>query len=223
MNKKEYLKQIIEEGNYIIQQAQMQRQVSVNALTGQQILIIDKFSYEKWMSKTNSFLDKFRINSCKVQINGQVAPIDIMISKLAKITALYESFSLDDDCIANLKLLPQNIKDLFLNEHYSQAVFEAFKYVEVQVKDKSGYKTLYGTDLMRKSFAQEDNNRNQIAGPLTNTNLPKAEQQAQSDLFAGAIGFIKNPKSHNNINVSKDKATELLYFANYLLRVLDGN
>lgn len=223
MNKKEYLKQIIDEGNRIIQQAQLQGHVSINTLTGQQVILLDKFSFEKWMSKVNSFLDKFKITSCKIQINGQMAPSEIMISKLAKITVLYESFELDDDCIANLKLLPQDIKDLYRDKHYSQAVFDAFKFIEVQVKEKSGYQNLYGTDLMRKSFAQEDNNKNQTLGPLTNKSIPKSEQQSQSDLFAGAIGFIKNPKSHNIVNIEQDKATELLYFANYLLRVLEEN
>ncbi len=221
MNKKEYLKQIIDEGNYIIQQAQARGQYIVNVSTGQRAVMLNKFSYEKWMTKTNVFLNKYNINNCKVQINGQMSPSDIMISKLAKITALYESFLLDDDCLASLRLLPQNIKDLFSDEHYSQAVFEAFKYVEVKVKEKSNFTTLYGTDLMRKAFALEDKNKNQLSGPLNNKNLPKAEQQSQSDLFSGAIGFIKNPKSHNIIDVNKDKATELLYFANYLLRILE--
>lgn len=222
MNKKEYLKQIIDEGNYIIQQAQARGQYTIDISTGQRAVVLDKFSFDKWMTKTNSFLDKYGINTCKIPINGQ-PPSYILISKLAKVTALYESFLLDDDCLASLRLLPQNVKDLFSDEHYSQAVFEAFKYVEVRVKEKSNFTTLYGTDLMRKAFALEDKNKNQLAGPLNNTNLPKAEQQSQSDLFSGAIGFIKNPKSHNIINVNKDKATELLYFANYLLRILEEN
>ena len=221
MNKQEYLKQIIDEGNYIIKQAQARGQYTVSISTGHRAVVLDKFSYEKWLTKTNDFLNKYNITNCKVQINGQMTPSDIMISKLAKITALYESFLLDDDCLASLRLLPQNIKDLFSDEHYSQAVFEAFKYVEVKVKEKSNFTTLYGTDLMRKAFALEDKNKNQLSGPLNNKNLPKAEQQSQSDLFSGAIGFIKNPKSHNIIDVNKDKATELLYFANYLLRILE--
>lgn len=221
MNKQEYLKQIIDEGNNILQQAHRCGQFVVDALTGQKSVVLNKFDYEKWMTKTNDFLNKYHINSCKVQINGRTAISDIMALKLAKITTLYESFSLDDNCLSCLHLLPQNIKDLFSDEHYSQAVFEAFKYVEVKVKEKSNFTTLYGTDLMRKAFALEDKNKNQLSGPLNNKNLPKAEQQSQSDLFSGAIGFIKNPKSHNIIDVNKDKATELLYFANYLLRILE--
>jgi len=134
----------------------LQGHVSINTLTGQHVILPDKFSFEKWMSKVNSFLDKFKITSCKIQINGQMAPSEIMISKLAKITALYESFELDDDCIANLK-------------------------------------------------------------------LPEGEQVAQMELYAGSIGFIKNPKSHKMLTLLEDKCIELLHLANYLLRILSEN
>lgn len=216
MNKQEYLKQIIDEGNYIIQQAQSRGQYIVNVSTSQRAVMLDKFSYEKWMTKTNDFLNKYNINNCKVQINGQMSPSDIMISKLAKITALYESFSLDDNCLSNLHLLPQDIKDLYRDKHYSQAVFDAFKYIEVKVRTKSGLDNLLGVDLMRQAFSAKN-------GPLKNSKLPEGEQVAQIELYAGAIGFIKNPKSHKMLTLSEEKCIELLHLANYLLRVLEEN
>ena len=85
MNKQEYLKQIIDEGNYIIKQAQARGQYTVSISTGHCAVVLDKFSYEKWMTKTNDFLNKYNINNCKVQINSQMSSSDIMISKLAKI------------------------------------------------------------------------------------------------------------------------------------------
>lgn len=214
MDKKEYLKQIIDEGNYIIQKAQMNRQISLDILTGRQVICLDKFSYEKWLVKTNDFLDKYNIQNCKIRINGQMAPIDIMISKLARITALYESFALDDSCLSNLRLLPQNIIDLYRDKHYSQAVFDAFKYIEVKVRTKSGLNNLMGVDLMRQAFSAKN-------GILKNPKLPEGEQVAQMELYAGAIGFIKNPKSHNMLTLSEEKCVELLHLANYLLRVLE--
>ena len=216
MNKQEYLRQIIDEGNNIIQQAQRRGQLVVDTLTGQQSVVLNKCDYEKWMTKTNDFLNKYHIDSCKVPINGRTAMSDIMISKLAKITALYESLALDDNCLSNLHLLPQDIKDLYRDKHYSQAVFDAFKYIEVQVRIKSGLSDLLGVDLMRQAFSAKN-------GPLKNSNLPDGEQVAQMELFAGAIGFIKNPKSHKMLTLSEEKCIELLHLANYLLRVLDEN
>lgn len=156
MNKQEYLKQIIDEGNYIIKQAQARGQYTVSISTGHCAVVLDKFSYEKWMTKTNDFLNKYNINNCKVQINSQMSSSDIMISKLAKITVLYESLALDDNCLSNLHLLPQDIKDLYRDKHYSQAVFDAFKYIEVQVRTKSGLSDLLGVDLMRQAFTLID-------------------------------------------------------------------
>lgn len=216
MNKQEYLRQIIDEGNFIIQQAQARGQYVVNVSTGQRAVMLDKFSYDKWMTKTNDFLNKYNINNCKVQINGQMTPSDIMISKLAKITALYESLVLDDNCLSSLHLLPQDIKDLYRDKHYSQAVFDAFKYIEVKVRTKSGLDELLGVDLMRQAFSAKN-------GPLKNSKLPEGEQVAQMELYAGAIGFIKNPKSHKMLTLSEEKCIELLHLANYLLRVLEEN
>src|SRR6202158_4540184 len=76
---------------------------------------------------------------------------------------------------------------LFLRGHYDTVVFEAFRAVEAAVRDASGLpQTLVGTDLMRKAFAEN-------TGPLTDTSLIASEQQATSNLFAGAIGLFTNP------------------------------
>jgi len=115
--------------------------------------------------------------------------------------------------LANLQYLSIDTKKLYQDSHYSQAVFEAFKSVEILVRDVSGLGKLYGVDLMRKAF--DKNN-----GPLCNKRLSSDEQENAPHLFAGAMGFIRNPKGHNAMETSKDKALELLYFANYLLRVV---
>ncbi|MDD3237902.1 MAG: TIGR02391 family protein [Candidatus Gastranaerophilales bacterium] len=214
MNKKEYLKEIIDDANYILNK--YQGSYIVNPLSGQRILNVSKYDYEKWITKTNKFLKKYNYTDCQVNINGNVPYSEVVLTKLAMITALYESFELDDDCINNLNFLSEDIKKLYKDEHYSQSVFDAFKFIEVQVKNKSGLKDLFGVSLMRQAFSKQD-------GPLKNINLPDGEQVAQMELFAGAIGFIKNPKSHNMISVSKEKATELLHLANYLLRILQEN
>lgn len=117
----------------------------------------------------------------------------------------------------NLEFLPTKIVQLFKNEHYQEAVFEAFKFIETQVRTKGNYQDNdLGVNLMRKAFHKDN-------GALRNPSLPEGERQAQIELFSGAIGFIKNPKSHHLMEVHREKAIELLYFANYLLRVLNGD
>ena len=105
----------------------------------------------------------------------------------------------------------------FMRGDFDVAVFLALKAVEVSVREAGGYKsTDIGTDLMRKAFAVGK-------GPLTDKSRPDAEQQATSDMFAGAIGSFKNPQSHRNVSLENPaEAAEIVMFASYVLRVVDG-
>ena len=133
----------------------------------------------------------------------------------------------EEDFSANLKssLLPsenlhpiliRKVKPLFLRGDYDTAIFQAFKAVEVMVRDKGGYvKSDIGVALMRKAFHPQ-------TGKLTNTQSIEAERQAMSDLFAGAIGLFKNPGSHRNIEgISAEEAADYIRVANCLLKMID--
>jgi uncharacterized protein (TIGR02391 family) len=104
----------------------------------------------------------------------------------------------------------------FMRRDYDIAVFKAMKAVEVAVREASGLKAKdIGTALMRKAFDPE-------GGPLTDMNVEKAEREARSALFAGAIGSYKNPHSHRNIALGDpDEAAEIILLASHLLRIVD--
>ncbi len=110
----------------------------------------------------------------------------------------------------------RKVKPLFLRGDYDTAIFQAFKIIEVQVRNKGGYTNSdYGADLMRKAFHSE-------TGTLTNSKSEKAEKDAMSHLFAGAIGLFKNPTSHRFIeNITPEDAADLIRFANFLLRMVE--
>lgn len=104
----------------------------------------------------------------------------------------------------------------FSRGKYEDAVFRAFKEVEVAVRDAGGYPdTDYGVRLMRQAFHAQQ-------GPLTDVNQPPAEREATHQLFAGAIGLYKNPHSHRNVSVAAEEAAELIIFASHLLRIIDS-
>ena len=105
---------------------------------------------------------------------------------------------------------------LFIRGHYDTVVFEAFRAVEVSVRQATGLpQDLVGSPLMRKAFEVN-------GGILTDTLLVPSERQAMSDLFAGAMGIFKNPTSHRLAAITKpEDAVDLVMFANYLLRLVD--
>lgn len=100
-------------------------------------------------------------------------------------------------------------------EEYDTAVFRAFKAVEVRVREVSRLPDdLVGTALMRKAFDVD-------SGTLTDLSAPRAEREARSHLFTGAIGCYKNPHSHRDVDLTFNEAFEMLLVASHLLQVLD--
>jgi uncharacterized protein (TIGR02391 family) len=104
----------------------------------------------------------------------------------------------------------------FLHGDYDTAVFQAFKEVEVAVRVAGNYTEAdYGTDLMRKAF-------HLTSGNLTDSSLLKGEQQAMSDLFAGASGMYRNPTAHRYTISDPTEAVELIMLASRLRKIIDS-
>jgi uncharacterized protein (TIGR02391 family) len=100
---------------------------------------------------------------------------------------------------------------MFLRGDYDVAVFQAFKEVEVAVRKAGKYDDeLIGTKLMRKAFDPE-------VGPLRPEGLVLSEREAIAHLYAGAIGYCKNPQSHRDVQLRRTEAARLIVFASYLL------
>jgi uncharacterized protein (TIGR02391 family) len=113
----------------------------------------------------------------------------------------------------------------FLRGEYDTAVFQAFREVEIGVRAAGGFPAeLVGVDLMRQAFKTINRPSQPIQdpGPLTDTNLPVAEQEAMAHLFAGAIGLYKNPQSHRYVPTLANEAAEVILFASHLLRIVDS-
>jgi uncharacterized protein (TIGR02391 family) len=103
----------------------------------------------------------------------------------------------------------------FLLGHYQEAVLAAFREVEIRVRELSGAaKNATGVRLMRWAFGDD--------GPLNPSEEHAGEQHALMELYAGAIGYFRNPPSHRKVDYDNPTmAAEVVLLADLLLRVLD--
>lgn len=107
--------------------------------------------------------------------------------------------------------------DLFDNGHYSQATFEAFKYLDIIVKKLSGVNDS-GYKLMMAAFSESSP---KIKFNSLETQSEVDEQLGFKFIFAGAMSAIRNPRGHD-INIDHiDRCLDHLSLASVLLRRLE--
>ncbi|MFN3779241.1 MAG: TIGR02391 family protein [Brevundimonas aurantiaca] len=112
--------------------------------------------------------------------------------------------------------IPQQVWPNFIRGDYDTATFQAMRQVEISLRDASGITDEpSGVRLARKAFHAE-------TGPLTDPGEEGGEKEAIMNLFCGALGRLKNPHSHRNVQLENPAdAAAAIMLASYLLRVID--
>jgi len=111
-----------------------------------------------------------------------------------------------------LKFHPRIVKaskSQFRSGHYTDAIFRAFRCIEVLVKEKSGLRNEFGPALMHKVFNE---NRPIIKLNKLEEDFEIDEQAGFRFIYAGAMAGIRNPKAHAEIE-QKDPYRTLEYIS----------
>ncbi len=112
-------------------------------------------------------------------------------------------------------------KNKFEDEYYADAVESAFKEINKLVKEIMKNKTgeeLDGASLMYKAFSEK--NHIIVLDDLS-TETGRNIQNGYMQIFAGAMTGIRNPKAHENITISKERAIHFIFLASLLMYKLD--
>jgi uncharacterized protein (TIGR02391 family) len=107
---------------------------------------------------------------------------------------------------------------LFDNGFYSQATFEALKFLDQRVKAASGINDS-GFNLMMAAF-NERNPKIKLTDLSTTSEID--EQLGFRHMFAGSMSAIRNPRGHEIIADPIDLCLDHLSVASVLLRTLDN-
>lgn len=150
---------------------------------------------EKYKLQLMSYLEEFKEGSI-----GKTVVFSHVLDIHPKIVAVSES--------------------LFSTHHYSQAIFEALKLLEQEIKIKSGVMEI-GKTLATKVFNENNPILKINAGQ---TSEDEIEREGFRFLFMGAFMGIKDPKSHANVKLEDPiKAIEYLAFISLLLRTVESS
>jgi uncharacterized protein (TIGR02391 family) len=113
------------------------------------------------------------------------------------------------------QLVRRRCATLFFARKFDEAVLNAFKLVETELRNRIGA-TPDDVGSALVSLAMNAKSPLLVFSPVA------AEQESVHLLFRGAIGLFKNPLSHRFLDLEDEgKTYELLIFASLLLRLLD--
>lgn len=107
------------------------------------------------------------------------------------------------------------------SDHFADAVEAALKEINSIMKDIVKRKTgneLDGASLMRTALSPK--------GPIIclgdlSTETGRNVQEGYMEIFAGAMIGIRNPKAHDNINITENRARHFIYLASLLMHKID--
>lgn len=191
--------------------------------------------YQRFYRLVHEFANKFKLydnedwhvieknlihRECEYLVSAEAANIKCALDRLELLAE--EPHDENDE----YKYLHPSVRELAISRMesgcYADAVECAFKEINCRVKNlvtENGWEEKDGVQLMQYAFKVDD--------PIikVDSSLSLATdhdiQQGYQFLFAGAISAIRNPKAHENLQITKTEAMRFLIFASTLMDKLD--
>ena len=115
--------------------------------------------------------------------------------------------------------LAREVVPRFVAGQLDSAVRDAFRRVEVRVREKSGLGDgPTAVPLMHDAFCVDPKKPGVL---VRGRSRAAAELEGERDLFVGAMKRFRNPNTHGDLGLDDPvEAVELILFANLLLRLL---
>jgi len=161
----------------------------------------------KWLDNEGYVVDRAGGSSGWQRVSKRGASAATGAPAPTRKVTLLTAFAIDsrlDDAVGNFE------RGLF-----DAAVTLAMKAVEIAVRSAVGGKPSdYGDALMKKAFMAP-------GGLLEDPRIPGAENVGRTNLYSGAVGWVRNPAGHRALAVDQQEAAEVVLMANYLIRIVD--
>jgi len=121
------------------------------------------------------------------------------------------------DLLQYKSLHPQieaKVKSYIAIDAWDDAVTAAFKVLENHLRKACGDTHGYGIDLVNKCFDDK-------VGILTDYTIPPAERTGMLLFFRSSFLLYRNPLAHRFVDLTRDKAVDLLILVNHLVNIVE--
>lgn len=111
------------------------------------------------------------------------------------------------------------IQKNYENESYSSAILDAIHNLTETIRNKTGLEG-DGSSLIGQAFGGDNP---KIKLNKLQTESEKNIQKGTQEILKGMYTSIRNPRSHDKLNDKKEDADAIIYFINYLLKIIDSS